>query len=439
MKHIDFPYEENLPYINFYRYPPAQPIIEKDKKLLYESVLEKYNTEYTSELFTIYVGIPFCRTKCNSCPYFKQLLPTNRDKDSVIEDYLKYLLKQIKNFANSGIFDSKKCGAIFFGGGTASLLSSKQVAALMDSLKTAFNISENAEITLEGNPNEFSVEYLKQVKNAGINRLSIGLQSFQERLLRKVINSPHTEFDSHNSIKNAMIIGFQTVNIDLLYGLPEQSKEDWKSDLEISAGYRPHSITANHYVIHTGSTTERLVINNKISPNSETRNGIYELEVLTHNYLTKNGYLESRGGAFSLPGHEQIYRKLTYTYGYDFIGFGVGGYSFINGHIIENPNYVKPYQRLVDGGNVLPIHQISIKADRKILMERIVMLNLMTNSINRVAFKVRFNSDILFEFKEIFDKLIKYELITVSDLTIELTEEGKKWKKHIMKEFYTIN
>lgn len=439
MKKIDniqFPYIGELPYINFYRYPPANIVVQDNQQEIIEEVLNSENTDNTN-LFTLYVGVPFCRTKCNSCPFFKQLLPTAQNTENLLEEYLSHVINQIVGVKNYGIFNDKNCGAIFLGGGTASLLSSRQIDLLLKKIGSNFNVTNSIEITLEGNPVEFTEEYLAQVHDSGVNRLSIGLQSFHDELLREVLGSPHSFEESYSSIKNAMKIGFNTVNIDLLYGLPQQSFKDWEFDIKTTLEYKPESITTNWYVIHDGSKTEKLVTEKKLNPSGFKVEDIIALEKWTHDYLTKEGYIETRAGDFCLPGHEQNYGKLTYTFGHELIGFGVGAYSFINGFLIEGPKYVNPYKKAIESNLFLAPSKISEKASRRILMERLIMMNLMNYSINKKLFKERFGTGVENEFGDVFDKLKYHNLVKVNDEIILLTAEGKKWRRHIMKEFYS--
>ena len=215
-----------------------------------------------------------------------------------------------------------------------------------------------------------------------------------------------------------------------------QSFINWEFDIETAKTFKLQSISTSRYVIHKGSRAERLLQQNKLNKCNMNFEEINQLEKWTYKFFIKEGYIETRTGNFFLPNHEQVYCKLTYSLGYSLIGFGVGAYSFINNYFIESTNSTNTYQKLIDSGDFLAMHKISNRADKKRLMERFIIMNLMSAVIDRNLFKKRFNTDVFKEFNETFRNLFNYGYIIIDDNFISLTEDGKKWKKNIMSEFY---
>src|SRR5229473_2804802 len=254
----DFPYQP-LPYINFFQYPPMKSAsLDEQTTLAAKLALDKPMSR--EGVFTIFVSIPYCRVRCHSCPFFKEFLPSHVDKQTFLDDYVDCLDIQIRKYAAMTRFSSAKCNAVYLGGGTASLLAPDQVGRIIDTLQSSFTIEPQVEITLEGNPHEFSsLEYLQRVLQSGVTRVSLGYQSSQDTILRKMLNSPHTANDSVKALQNALATGFYTVNIDLLYRLPGQTLAQWQYDLQTAIDFGPASITIYEYVIHSGSNSERLI------------------------------------------------------------------------------------------------------------------------------------------------------------------------------------
>lgn len=432
---LRFPYSKEPAYINFYRYPPAEIYCREENQKFTNEVLQSGKSFIDTQYFSIYISVPFCNVQCNSCPFFKQLVGSQEGWDIKINEYINYVLRQIRGISEYNLFNDKVCAAIYFGGGTASLLTPKQVDILLNTIASYFNLDDNIEITLEGNPIEFTKKYLNDIHSLGINRLSIGLQSFQNYYLKNILNSPHNSSHSYSSIKNALQVGFRTVNVDLLYGLPNQNFIDWEYDMKVTKRFMPQSVTTNRYVVHKGSKSEKFLNQRKFSICDLNIN---ELENWTSIQLKEVGYVENRLGSFSIPGHEQIYSKLTYTLGNQLVGFGVGAYSFVNDYLIESPNSINVFKRLVDTEKYFAINKISKKANKKKLMERFAIMNLMSSNIDRSLFKKRFNTDITSVFTQQFKRLLLHNLIIINEDKILLTEKGKKWKRNIMSEFYSF-
>ncbi|VBB43427.1 Oxygen-independent coproporphyrinogen III oxidase [uncultured Paludibacter sp.] len=171
----------------------------------------------------IYIHIPFCKTKCTYCDFFSKV--DFKEKSRLLNAMLLEI-EQRKNY-----LPDNEISTVYFGGGTPSTLSPNEIKLLLDAIKRYFHLSANAEITLEANPDDLSFEYLESIKKTGINRLSIGIQSFDDKQL-KFINRRHNANDAIESIENAKFAGFENISIDLIYGLPFQTFESWEKQLE---------------------------------------------------------------------------------------------------------------------------------------------------------------------------------------------------------------
>ena len=421
-------------YVNFYQYPPPVKASYKEKYSLPNRLGLDEEIPKEKE-FTLFVSIPYCRTKCNSCSFFKNFLPSITNAERILNKYLSLLIKQIKNYANVVRFSKARCDAVYIGGGTASLMTSSQVEILIRAIKSSFNIKKDAEITFEGNPSDMNKKYLKEIKKIGINRLSIGLQSFKEDILKKSINVPHDSKSGFKSVKSALDLGFDTVNVDLLYGVPGQKKSDWRSDLKKTISMVPQSITIYHYIIHSGSASEKM-IQRGLLPKQANEKEIYNLYLWASRKLNKAGYFEKRFGCFTKPGHEQKYSQLSYNLNRECIGIGAGSYSFINGYLCKTLENIEGFKNDIEN-NIFQIGDyVSAKATEKNRMERHIMNNLFSNILDRKDFLNIFNQDPLKVFPFIFAKLWRYNLVTIDSKFIRLTVLGKRYIQNILYEFY---
>jgi oxygen-independent coproporphyrinogen III oxidase len=423
-----------LPYLNYYQYPPPLPTGLRNDASIRDWL--KLNLVSRNAPFTSFTSIPYCRVRCHSCPFFKELLPHREDQGRLLDDYVNQLIGQMSEFAESGHFDDSECRAIFLGGGTASLLSVTQVATILAAYKEEFRLAHDVEITLEGNPREFKAEYLRGLRTVGVNRLSIGLQSFQDNILRRVINSPHSSHDSHGALRAALDGGFKTVNIDLLYRLPGQTFEDWRADVHSAVGYGPESITFYSYVIHEGSASERLIRRGALSTQAD-REAEHEWYVWTCDFLSRHGYVEGMKGNFSKPGHGQMYGRLSYLEGSEIVGLGAGTYSFVNRRMLLTTGNTDLYKRRIRSGDRIPIERISAEATDRNMMERYVIFNLMASEVDGQEFMKRFGNYPAAVFPGEVSKLQSCGLMTADGHSLRLTDLGKKWRDHVLFEFYS--
>ncbi|MBD3190460.1 MAG: radical SAM protein [Candidatus Heimdallarchaeota archaeon] len=420
-----------LPYINFYQYPPLIKASQQQMTNL-EQILQLDKT--LSDVFTIYLSIPFCQSHCNSCIFFKELLPKNVNKIDFLQDYLDYVFKQIEFFGRTQRFSKSICKAIYIGGGTPSLLDSKQVEQIVYNLRKNFRLADDVEITLEGNPSDFTKEYFKEIHSGGINRLSLGIQSFQNNTLQK-IGSPHITENNLNALSWAMKENFYTVNCDLLYGIPGQTFSEWKYEIRKILSFSPQSITIYSYIIHDNSRTKKLIKKGILdSPISEEDK--YKMYAWASKILKENDYIEQRKGNFHLKNHEQLYGLYSYIKMKESIGFGVGAYSFINENLFKIGNSSKEYKEKIKDGRVIIGDFQSIYSTRRNIMERYIFHNLSTYDLNRLEFKNRFKRDPINVFVDEFKLLEKNNFIKIQKENVLITEKGKKRLENIMYLFY---
>lgn len=425
-----------LPYVNLYQYPPPKPAtLDEQLSLAGKLALDQAMISIPS-LFTIFVSIPYCRSRCNSCRFFKGLLPPNADVHALLDDNLDHVESQIQRYAATVRFSSARCGAVYLGGGTASLLASDQVNRLVHTLRDSFSLDSDIEITLEGNPRELTLEYLQEVKGSGVTRVSLGFQSAQDIVLKKMLNSPHNGITGLDAVKNALVVGFDTVNIDMLYRIPGQTVAHWREDLQTALNFGTESITIYSYIVDPGSPAEHLIVAGRLKEPVDMDTA-HEWYISAKELFEQHGYVEHRKGNFSKPGHEQRYGTLSYTKGHEILGLGAGAYSFINQYQFNAPDQVDLYKQQIRGGFFPPVSKLSARATDRNMMERYTIFSFFASSLNRRDFSERFGQDPLAVFPDSFSKLERLGLVVINDEVISLTELGKKWRSNIFYEFYS--
>lgn len=432
--HGDFPYNL-VPDVNFFLYPPMKSITKGEKFSLKEK-LELDHSMSEDSLFTIYISIPYCRSRCNSCCCFRGFLPICEDKDAFLNDYLDCLIRQIHEYASTVRFSSARCGAIYIGGGTASVLSPYHVDRLIRALKEYFNIVPGVEINLEGNPLDFSSkDYLRKVKKSGVTRLSIGYQSSQNKIL-EALNTSHRADSSLAAVKNALATGFDTVNVDLLYNVPGQTAEEWYADVQTLLNLGPQSISPGDYVVFPGSKAEEFVAFGSLKKQHDMHTA-YKWYLWTCKQLEQYNYFEQVRGIFCHPGHQQQYVLLSCNKSCEIIGLGAGAFAFINGYQFQITKKTELYKEQIRNSLFFEADRLSRRSTHQNLMERYIIHNFYSAVLYRKDFYCRFGQDPLAIFPQVFSKLEKYDLVTIDDEVVRLTSLGKKWRRNIYYEFHS--
>jgi len=291
----------------------------------------------------IYLHIPFCKTKCIYCDFYSV---TKRD-DS-IDKFVNCLVKEIKlnkNRLESTIFDT-----IFFGGGTPSVLTENQLENILNTLYENFNIDKKVEITLECNPGEITFEKLTHFRKIGINRLSIGFQSFSEKNL-KFLGRLHSSKQSISTFNHARKAGFDNINIDLIYDIPKQKIKDWKEDLFLGTSLEPEHISAYSLTVEKNTVLHSMVKNKTaIMPSEEIDKKMF---LSTISYLEQKNYIHYEISNFSKKNKECAH-NLHYWRLEPYLAFGPGAHGFDGKKRWWNKKSIDYYINQIDQ-NILPI------------------------------------------------------------------------------------
>ncbi len=208
----------------------------------------------------IYIHVPFCKTRCIYCDFY------TRTDISPKEDYVNALCKEIE-LRNSYI-GKETVNTIYFGGGTPSQLSYDNFLRIFDTLNNNFEIAGDAEITMEANPDDLNIRYLESIKNLPFNRLSIGIQSFDDKELQ-FLKRRHSAIQAKEAVKRSQDNGFENISIDLMYGLPNQTMEIWQKNLHEAINLNIQHISSYHLIYEQGTRLYRLFKHGNVKPVNE--------------------------------------------------------------------------------------------------------------------------------------------------------------------------
>lgn len=362
----------------------------------------------------IYIHIPFCERKCVYCDFYSI---ENTDQ---IDLFVNSILREIQIFKGESEFIKGTCfDTIYFGGGTPSLLKVSQFERILNALYENFSISENPEITIEANPGTVDKEKLSEFKLVGINRLSLGVQSFFDDDL-KFLGRIHTSKDAIRCVEFAFESGFENVNVDLIFGLPGQDLERWKKNLFTTINLQVPHISAYNLIVEKGTALYELVRNGKVKlPSDDEQAGLYET---TMELLESAGYIHYEVSNYARSGFE-CKHNLKYWGHENYIGFGPSAHSFWDNKRWWNVANLGKYINAIIQGK-LPIASFEILSDEK-MIEEFIYLGLRSTGINLKKFKEKFAFD--FVDGEIMEELIEMQkngYVEVNDFKVSLTRRG---------------
>ncbi len=360
----------------------------------------------------VYVHIPFCEQICHYCDFNKVYL-----KGQPVEEYVKACEKEMKEAVSQFPYDHIE--TVYIGGGTPSSLSSQQLEPLLESINQVFLLQKPREYTFEINPGNISDEKLSLLKSAGVNRLSIGVQAFQEDLLKK-IGRTHNEKDIYRTIESARRMDFENISIDLMFGLPGQSVANFIESIEKSVELEIPHFSAYSLKVEEKTVFHQLQRKGKLPlPPEDDEVAMYDVLI---NMLTEQNYHHYEISNFSKNGYESLH-NLTYWNNEEYYGIGAGAHGYVSGQRYANVGPIKKYINNVhsQGRPLLESHVVST-AEK---MEEEMFLGLRKlEGVSISQFQSRFNKDPFEIFGNNIERLKSEGLLKVEDDRISLTKNG---------------
>lgn len=293
----------------------------------------------------LYIHIPFCEKRCGYCDFY-----TLAHRQDQVPAYLEALHREIGLYGRDEQVESLTFQTLFLGGGTPSLLQPEQIAFLIRTVYSNFRFESPVEVTLETNPGTVNLSKLRNFREAGINRLSIGVQSFQANELR-FLDRLHSAEEALGCFEDAVRAGFENISIDLIFALPKQTLRDWEDTLERAVALQPHHISAYNLTFEEGTPLTNLLRQGKIPSCSEDRQkALYEHTI---DFLERHGYRQYEISNFAKPGFESRHNQ-KYWDGSPYLGLGVSSHSFLKERRFWNPRNLHQYMSLLSD-NHLPV------------------------------------------------------------------------------------
>ena len=369
----------------------------------------------------VYVHIPFCKRKCEYCDFISYC-----NKDNLIASYVDALKKEINLQNIQSYIDT-----IYIGGGTPSYIESKYIKAIMKEIKKK-NIRKNAEITIEVNPGTVTEAKLKDYKECGINRLSIGLQSTKDELLRQ-IGRIHDYNQFLETYKLAREVGFENINVDLMIGLPNQKIMDLKESLNKIIELQPEHISVYSLIVEEGTPISKKIQSGELTlPNENEERNMYWY---VKNTLELSGYNHYEISNFSKKGYESRHNMSCWNQ-CQYFGFGVAAHSYRDITRYSNITDIDEYIKNIQKGNLSKnriIHEIQKESDTE---KEYMLLGLRKiEGVKINDFKAKFVKNPIYLFRNELKKLSDENLIAVDANTIRLTPKGIDLANLVWEEF----
>lgn len=383
--------------------PPSVPIISND--------------------LVIYIHLPACLFRCPMCPFYVELVNSRDD----LKTYADSIIKELKLYAFMGVLDKYNLKAIYFGGGTATLFYPQDIARIIKTIKELSHADDTIEITVEGHPCTVDYDYLSTIYDAGVNRVSFGIQSFQDETL-KILGLRQTEDDNRRVLKDALKVGFQTVSADMLYRTPNQTVKTCREELKKFFDIGIHSLSAYSLEL---SVREGYL--QKLQPDEEED---IKMFYAINDEMSTRKWFHTAQPDYSHPDHVSKETIVTWRapQGHT-LGLGAGACSSLNGNTFFNVHDMEEYNNVI-AENCLPIltGQTFTLDDA---ITRYIVLGIRCFVINRKVFFKHFGKDIVDLFSKELIYLQENGLIQIDEQNILVTRKGKYYVDNISKIFYS--
>ena len=376
----------------------------------------------------LYIHIPFCVKKCAYCDF---LSGPAGEKEK--EEYVKMLIEEIRSCPDA--VKDYQIVSIFFGGGTPSLLTGEQIGQLMDAVRETFTLDEDAEITMEMNPGTVTEEKMRKYRNAGVNRLSIGLQSVNNEELR-LLGRIHTYEGFLEAYRLARASGFSNINVDLISAIPGQTVESWRRTLEQVMALCPEHISAYSLILEEGTPFYQIYGEadqrrredepQSLLPSEEEEREMYED---TGRILAAHGYHRYEISNYAKKGKE-CRHNCGYWTGVEYKGFGLGASSLLQKRRYRNTESLENYL----DGDWQPEMVEALTRENE--MEETVILGLrMMEGVSEEKFYRKYGKRLTDVYGEIIRKYAKMGLMEADKQGIRLTESGISVSNVILSDF----
>lgn len=376
------------------------------------------------EPISLYIHLPFCVKKCAYCDF-----ASFAGRLSQREIYVGAVCRELR--AQAAFFGRREATSVFLGGGTPTLLAGAQVARLLDEVRACFDLSPQAEITMEGNPGTVTARSLAAYRSAGVNRLSLGVQSLDDGLLAAV-GRIHTAQEARQAVALARAAGFTNLNLDLMYGLPGQSAAQWEDTLAQAIALGPEHLSCYSLILEEGTPLYTRVQSGKGAPMPD-EDVLAAMDEATVRLTAGAGYMRYEVSNYAKPGYE-CRHNLVYWECLPYLGVGCAAHSDMDGRRFYNPSDWEAY--LQTAGRGAPERtQEGEGTPRERMFERLMMGLRRTAGVDEARFARDFGMSIGQAYPQAMERLLHGGLLEHAGGRLRLTERGMQVMNSVLVEF----
>lgn len=390
----------------------------------------------------LYLHVPFCETKCPYCDF-----NTYSGIEDQIPGYLQAVTNELTDWGR--LLSQPLVRTVFLGGGTPSYLPANEIEKILDTIRCSFKIEEAAEVTMECNPGDVTSEHAAVWREAGINRISMGVQSFDDGLL-KMLGRRHTAIEAIEAFRTLRTAGFSNLSFDLMYGLINQSFDQWTTTLNSAISLDPQHISLYSLQIEQGTPLAVDVSAGRYSmPDDDLAADMYEK---AQSALGSAGFQQYEISNWAKPGSESKH-NLIYWHNEPYLGVGPGAHSWLAGQRFWNLKSPRRYASLMtrplerNGENPVsamqvdpgPVEQIDLTTPEIDIAETMMMGMRLNEGVDLASFKHRFGSEMNEVFPEEIARLENLGLVDLTDSVLQLSDRGRLLGNEVFAEFIGVD
>jgi len=369
---------------------------------------------------SLYLHIPFCLTKCHYCSFSSFAAAAE-----LFEPYVEAIKKEISILASKT--GSTVIDTLFIGGGTPTVLPPLLLTTILNHCRELFLFSSGAEVSVEANPGTIDKRYLAMLLEAGVNRISFGVQSFNDHEL-KVLGRVHNRQGANQAVNDARSCGFTNISLDLMYGLPGQTASTWKKSLEDGIGLSPNHLSLYQLTLEPETPFNDLFIRKKLF--LPTEDEVLQMDGITKDICRESGLHKYEISNYAVNGYE-CRHNINYWLNQEYIAAGASAVSFMKGVRERRVAAPQDYISLFDRNETVVIEKECLSPDDS-FRETVIMGLRMNRGVSRETLLLRYGIDVEKYYGEILAKLVGQGLVELTDSHLRITEKGNPFSNMIM-------
>jgi len=376
----------------------------------------------------IYIHIPFCSQKCYYCDFYS--VRTNKTQHDYDKNLISAFKKEIRE--KSIYLEGENIETIYFGGGTPSLLSEKEINEIIDCISENHPLNKDAEITIEVNPDDLGRDYIKAIRNVGINRISIGIQSFNDNIL-KFLNRRHNAIQARDSVLLCQEAGIENISADIIFGIPGMTAEDWKNTINETINIHVPHVSAYILSYEDGTPLMKMVEQSKIKKESE-KNVLAQFSLLMDK-MEENNFAHYEISNYAREGFYSIHNS-NYWKQKKYTGIGPSAHSYNTVERRWNVADINLYINAITNGKVYYEKEV---LDNRARYNEYMLTSLRTEwGIDLNTIKADFSNEYVVHFELTAEKYLNQNLLNKHNNIYTLSREGKFIADYIIREFIRI-